>query len=322
MSEPASTKFARRRRLLQSAALLALANFTSLARAAAEAPPGGGALASGRPSATAQGAAMLRAAHQVLDEPRIFADPLAVKVIGGQAMAALALDPQRYGRSRSLRAYVALRSRYAEDRLAEAVRRGVGQYVVLGAGLDTFAYRNPYPGLDVFEVDHPATQAWKRERLKEAGIAAPATLTFAPVDFEVQTLADGLRRAGLRAHEPVFFSLLGVAVYITRPALMGTLRFVASRPPGSEIVFSYSVPAEMLTDAQKQAREASAKRVAAIGEPWISYYDPEALAAEVKALGFGLVQDLNPAQANERYFQARADGLRVTGSARLMAARV
>jgi methyltransferase (TIGR00027 family) len=115
---------------------------------------------------------------------------------------------------------LAARSRYAEDELHTAIKRGIQQYVVLGAGLDTFAYRNPYPQdvLHVFEVDHPATQIWKRTRLEEAGITIPRTLTFTPVDFEIQTLEDGLRRAGFDTSKAAFFSWLGVTMYLTSSA--------------------------------------------------------------------------------------------------------
>lgn len=136
-------------------------------------------LAEGRPSRTAQGTANLRAAHQLMDHPRIFDDPLALRIIGVQAEAAVRANAGR-GPLASFRPFVAVRSRYAEDELARAVQRGVHQYVVLGAGLDTFAYRNPYPGLRVFEVDHPATQAWKRGRLQDAGIAVPSHSRLRP----------------------------------------------------------------------------------------------------------------------------------------------
>ena len=307
-----------RRRFLTSAAVAAAWGAlpgSALAQAA-------GALASGRPSATAQGAAFLRAAHQLLDEPAVLPDPFALEVIGSSARSALEADPGRFDTSRTLRAFVALRSRYAEDRLDEAVARGVTQYVLLGAGLDTFSFRNRYPGLKVFEVDHPATQRWKEQRIDEAHLAIPKALRFAPVDFERETLAEGLRRAGFDEREPAFFSMLGVAIYLTRPALMETLAYVASRPAQSEIVFSYTLPGEYLTRAQKAAREVSAARVAAIGEPWISYYDPRALAADLQQIGFNEVRDLEPREANLRYFREREDGLRVSGSGRMMSARV
>jgi methyltransferase (TIGR00027 family) len=279
-------------------------------------------LAAGRPSRTAQGAAMLRAAHQLLDEPRVFADPFALHVVGAEAEESLRADPQRFARRSSLRAFIALRSRYAEDRLANAVTRGVEQYVLLGAGLDTFAYRNPYPKLKVFEVDHPATQHWKRQRTREAGLQVPRALRFAPVDFETETLAAGLARAGFAADEPALFSMLGVAIYLTRPALLQTLNFVGASAAGSEIVFDYSVPSASLTHSQRAARENAAKRAMELGEPWISYFEPSALAAELSDAGFTRVTDLGAAEANQKYFANRDDRLRVTGSARMMAARV
>src|SRR5215470_2050277 len=164
-----------------------------------------------RPSATAQRVALRRAAHQILDKPKVFDDPLALRIVGQESALALQTDLYQSEATRLspyLRVFMAARSRYAEDVLALAVGRGVRQYVVLGAGLDTFAYRNPYPEgtLRVFEVDHPSTQNWKRARLEEVGIPLPSELTFAPVDFETQTLAEGLRAAGFDPGEVAFFS--------------------------------------------------------------------------------------------------------------------
>jgi methyltransferase (TIGR00027 family) len=276
----------------------------------------------GRPSITAQSTATLRAAHQILDRPRIFDDPLALRIIGTQAQSSVRANPQGYERLAALRAFVALRSRYAEDELARAVKRGVRQYVILGAGLDTFAYRNPYSGsrLRVFELDHPATQLWKRVRLHEVGITIPDWLTFAPINFEKQTLAGGLRLAGFKRDEPAFFSMLGVVIYLTKDAVMETMRFVASLPSGSEIVFDYALPSSALTERQRTAREVLARRVSSIGEPWITYFDPSSLARELRQLGFKHVEDLGPEEANDRYFKGRKDGLRIRGSAHLIKA--
>jgi len=278
----------------------------------------------GRPSATALGAAVHRAAHQLLDNPKILDDPLALRIIGANAESALRANLWRFQKSRFLRAFIVLRSRYAEDELARAIQRGVRQYVILGARLDTFGYRNSYPGsrLRVFEVDHPATQSWKRVRLREAEIAIPDSLTFAPVDFEQQTLADGLSRAGFRADEAAFFSLLGVVVYLTKTAVMETFKSVASRPAGSEIVFDYGILPSGLSESQRFAHEALASRVAAIGEPWITYFDPSSLASELKGMGFKHVEDFGPEEANNRYFKDRGDNLRIIGGGRLMKARI
>jgi methyltransferase (TIGR00027 family) len=313
-----------RRLFLRSAAgaAVSLALPPFVRHVSAQTPVTGTALAAGRPSATAQGAALLRAAHQLLDEPRVFADPFALRIIGEEPETALRSDPQRFANRASLRAFIALRSRYAEDRLSAAIARGVEPYVVLGAGLDTFSYRNPYRGLKVFEVDHPATQRWKRQRTRDAGLQVPRSLRFAPVDFETETLADGLARAGFVEEKPALFSMLGVAIYLTKAALAQTLSFVRGTAAGSEVVFDYSVPSASLTQSQRLARETAAKRAADVGEPWISYFEPAALAVQLRDLGFDLVTDLGATEANERYFANRADGLRVTGSARIMAARV
>ena len=278
----------------------------------------------GRPSATALGAAFLRAAHQVLDQPRILEDPIALRILGSESESTLRSYPERYATGRSLRAFIALRSRFAEDELARAVQGGVRQYVILGAGLDTFPYRNPYPAsrLRVYEVDHPATQSWKRRQLQQANIAIPESLAYAPVDFEKQTLGDGLERANFRKGESAFFSLLGVVIYLTKSAVVETLKFVASMPSGSEIVFDYCVPPSVLPEGLRSAHEMLANRTARLGEPWITYFDPTSFIAELRQMGFGLVEDVGPEEANRRYFQDRSDGLQVSGASRLMKARV
>jgi methyltransferase (TIGR00027 family) len=164
----------------------------------------------GKFSKTAYGVAMRRAAHQLFDDPRVLDDPLALQIVGERAADALRSKPRDAGNSiaRAFRAFMAVRSRYAEDQIALAVRHGVDQCVVLGAGLDTFAYRNPHSGLRVFEVDHPVTQAWKRERLRAASIPISPSLTFVSIDFERQTLAIGLDQVGFnlenRGRSPIF----------------------------------------------------------------------------------------------------------------------
>src|SRR5262245_15805567 len=277
-------------------------------------------LGEGRPSSTALSTANLRAAHQLVDQPRIFDDSLALRIVGGAPMEATLRAQARPGRSAGFRPFIVVRSRYAEDELARAVPRGVRQYVVLGAGLDTFAYRNPHAGLRVFEVDHPATQAWKRGLLQDAGIGVPPSLTFAAIDFETQTLAGGLRQAGFKADEPAFFSMLGVVVYLTRDAAMSTLKFVASLPSATEIVFDYAISPSALSESDRRVHDDSTRVVAARGEPWLSYFAPPTLAADLRAAGFTRVEDLGPDEIQERYFKGRADGLRVNGIARLVKA--
>jgi len=279
-----------------------------------------------RPSRTAQRVAMSRAAHQLLDDPRVLDDTLALLIIGAEDAAQLRSDPRRLAArfARHLRAFVVARSRVAEDELAAAMRRGVHQYVILGAGLDTFAYRSPHAhtALRIFEVDHPATQAWKRGRLEAADIGVPPSLTFVPIDFETQSLGSRLCEAGLRAEEPAFFSWLGVTMYLTRPVVMSTLRYVAEGlARGSGIVFDYAAPPASLSLPRRLVYRALMRRVAALGEPFRSFFAPQALSAELAALGFTHIENLGAAELNARYFKNRADRLRVAGPARIMSAR-
>ncbi len=221
-----------------------------------------------------------------------------------------------------MRLFIAARSRFAEDSLAAAVARGVTQAVVLGAGLDTLALRHPHRDLRVFEVDHPATQAWKRARLAAAGLDMPASLTLAPVDFEHGTLAVGLAQAGFDAGAPAFFAWLGVVPYLTTEAVIATLAFIAS-VPSAEVVFDYSVPRALLTPARGARAEAMGARVAAAGEPWLSHFDPAALAEQLRALGFADVEDLGPGDIRTPFLGAPAssggggDGPRVVRARRL-----
>jgi methyltransferase (TIGR00027 family) len=269
----------------------------------------------GKFSRTARRVAIRRAAHQLLDQPRVFDDPLALRIIGAEAEHELRSNPkEHHAFSRAFRAFMAVRSRYAEDELARAVAQGVRQYVVLGAGLDTLAYRNPHAGLRVFEVDHPATQAWKREQLQAAHIAVPPSLTFVPIDFERQTLSEGLNESGFDADSPAFFCWLGVTPYLTREAWLATTRFIAKMPAGSGVVFDFAVDPALLKIGQRIALHALARRVARYGEPFRLFFDPAKLQDELKSLGFHPTEFLQGKDLNARYFHNRSDGLMVRGS--------
>jgi methyltransferase (TIGR00027 family) len=249
----------------------------------------------GQPSRTALATAYARAFHQVTNDPRIFTDPLAVPITGlrpdelGERDTAMMrrrdADPEL---NRKRRLFLAARHRFAEDTVAEGVADGVIQAVILGAGLDTFGYRNPFPGLRVFEVDHPDTQAWKRRQVTDAGIDAPPSLTYAPVDFETQTLAEGLAAAGFRRELPAVFVWLGVTMYLSREAIDATLRFIAGQAGPSRIVLDYLYPPAGTADSGRQART---DRVAAIGEPWLSFFTAEQLADTLHGLGFQDIDD-------------------------------
>lgn len=263
----------------------------------------------GQPSQTARSAAAHRAIHQTLEGGAIFNDPFAIGMLDAETRARLddmAADPSR----RSMRLFIAARSRISEDALKACVARGVQQIVVLGAGLDTFSLRNPYAGqgVRVFEVDFPATQDWKRERLKQAALAVPASLVFAPVDFERQSLADGLAQAGFRADRPAFFQWLGVVPYLTRQAISETLAFVADIA-GSEIVFDYGEPFENYPADRRAHIMGMAERAAAQGEPWLSRFDPAELSGLLRDKGFATIEDFGLADIAGRFYGALQAGI-------------
>ena len=270
-----------------------------------------------QPSRTAFRVALRRAVHQITDRPAVLEDPVAVAILGPGGVAQMDSEIARsnHSFSRSLRAFVAVRSRYAEDELAKAVARGVKQYVVLGAGLDTFSYRNIFAdaGLRVFEVDYPATQGWKRHLLQSANIGVPAETTLVAVDFERQRLPDALESAGFKASEGAFFSWLGVTPYLTQIAFKNTLAFIAAIQPQSGVVFDYAVARSALSFLERVALDALSTRVAKAGEPFQLFFEPNKLSELLRQFGFRQIEDLGPEQINARYFAQRGDGLRVKG---------
>jgi methyltransferase (TIGR00027 family) len=272
-------------------------------------------------SKTALRVALRRAAHQLHDAPLVFDDPIAVPILGPAYSEELLRTPLRPDRpfSTALRAFIVARSRYAEDNLGRAVAAGVRQYVLLGAGLDTFAHRNPYPQLRVFEVDHPATQQWKRELLHTNRIAIPETITYAPVDFERQSLAAQLLRAGFDGQAPAFFAWLGVVPYLTLEAFRATVGFVSAQPAGSGLVLDYGQPRAVLPPLEQLAHDSLSSRVEQAGEPFQLFFTPPEIASELSS--FLNVEDLGATEINARYFDGRADRLAVRGRAgRLLSA--
>lgn len=242
----------------------------------------------GRPSKTAFGVARRRAVHQVLDHPPlVLDDPVAVRILGPQAADGITAEADKHNNefSRAMRAFMVARSRCAEDHLRGAVTAGVTQYVVLGAGLDTFAYRNPYDELRVFEVDHPATQQWKQYLLAEANIAVPALLTFVPVDFEKQTLTKGLAQTAFDFEKPAFFSWLGVTPYLTLEAFRASVETIGSLPEGSGVTFEYALPRKLLSFKEKIALDMLAERVAIAGEPFQLFFSPDEMQQELRRAG-------------------------------------
>ena len=274
----------------------------------------------GQPSRTALGAAAHGAVHQTLEGGVIFADPFAVRILDERTRAGLsdmASDPAH----RPMRLFIAARSRFSEDTLAACVARGVRQIVILGTGLDTFSLRNPHAGqgVRVFEVDYPATQAWKRDRLKAAELPVPPSLTFAPVDFERQSLADGLTAAGFRSDRPAYFQWLGVVPYLSREAIVTTLDFIAGIPR-SEVVFDYGEPFENFVPEIRAEVAATAAQAAARGEPWLSLFDPAEMSQLLRDRRFAHVEDLARADFADRYYGPLKQGVRTGAGPHLVRA--
>lgn len=255
---------------------------------------------------------MLRAAHQLIDgDPPILLDPVAVKIFGsvGEEHIHEQIEAYQAPHTRVLRSHVVLRSRFAEDALHDAVANGITQYILLGAGFDTFAYRQPdwARALTVIEVDQPASQAEKRGMLRRAKIDAPDNLRYAEIDFEQETLADGLRRSGVAFDVRTFFSWLGVTMYLTREAIDATLATVASFPRGSQIVLTFAQPTDPAE--LKNGIGIFAERAAELGEPWISYFTPDELRATILGHGFSSVEFADRDDIMRRYYLRRRDGL-------------
>jgi methyltransferase (TIGR00027 family) len=271
-------------------------------------------------SCTAIGTAYLRAAHQVFEaRPRIFDDPVALSMLGPTALKRIKDRAAHYQtpEMRALRARVVLRSRFAEDRLAAAVLRGVTQYVILGAGCDTFALRQPpwARPLRIFEVDHPRTQEGKRSRLSAAGLTIPENVALVGIDFEHEPLHVGLTRHHIMMDQPTFFSWLGVTMYLKEDVIDAVLRSVAAFPGKSEIVLTIALQKD-------ESLSIIAQRAASIGEPWVSYFEPDAFAAKLIGAGFSKVEFLSSAEAQARYFSQGQGELPVPKSAHILCAVV
>lgn len=269
-------------------------------------------------SRTAVGVAYVRAAHQLFDaEPRMLDDPVAISLLGSDALQRIRDTAEQYRLPErlALRSHVVLRSRFAEDRLAEAVRRGVTQYVILGAGLDTFSLRQPSWArtLKILEVDQAGTQGMKRSHIAAAGLEMPDNAGFAQVDFEHESLRDGLQRYQFSLAEPTFFSWLGVMMYLREPAIDAILRSVAEFPAGSEIVLSFAPP-------PGDSPSPYERRAAELGEPWVSHFTPETLEAKLRNFGFSKVVFLTPDEADARYYSQYPSELPVPKHTTIVAA--
>src|SRR3982750_2808770 len=231
----------------------------------------------GQPSRTAERVAIQRAAHQCLDSPRVLDDPIAIRIISERDRQALQQHPEDHDRSpmsKPTRAIVVARTRIAEEELASS---GAAQYVLLGAGLDTFAYRNPFPHVRVFEVDQPDTQLLKRTRLDTAGVHIPGNMTFVACDFSRDRLEDRLAAAGFDRAQPAVFAWLGVGMYLDRTDVLETLRYIAGQSAAASVIFDYVQPPEMFPLVQRVFYRRVLARLADVGEPWKSFMLPQPL---------------------------------------------
>lgn len=281
------------------------------------------------PSGTAYRVALRRAAHQTADRPLVFADPLALRILGldanGRGKPGSGNDLRAPDRpsSKSLRAFLVARSRFAEELLHTLVGAGVRQYVVLGAGLDTFAYRNPYPQLTVFEVDHPATQQWKQQLLRQAGIEVPSNTVHVRADFHQDCVSKCLHRAGFDPAKRAVFAWLGVVPYLHPAAVEATLQDLAGSAAHSLLLMDYRLPREALAAEEQLEFDSLEARVAAAGEPFQTWLQPEEARNLLAKYGWQVRQDLGRDTMNDRYFAGRTDSLMVSRSgARMLMAEL
>lgn len=267
-----------------------------------------------------------RAAHQLLDSPLVLEDPVALRMLPPDVTARMRAAPRacdRWPLGRSRRAYLVARSRFAEDELAVAVReRGVTQYVIVGAGFDTFAYRNPFPKLRVFEVDHPATQSAKRRRVAESGIIVPPSVAYVAADIAITSIEEALRISGFDPGQPAAFSWLGVTPYIERRTLSEALRWTGSLQRGTTIVIDYALPRRARPYFGRLLFDRMASRVAAAGEPWQTLLTPSEIRELLEGAGLQLLKDFGAEELNGQYFARRRDRLRVGIGDRVIAAGV
>lgn len=284
-----------------------------------------------RASRMALGAAIARATHQRYDSPLVFDDSFAFDmlyghwrwVVGNRLLDWLILR-KLLGVMRPVYGQVVARSRFSEDALQAAIARGVRQYVIVGAGLDTFALRQPglADRLSIFELDHPASQQLKRRLLARMG-KEPRNVEFVEADFERQSVGDALQASRFDPRQPCFLSWLGTTFYLTEEATFATLRSIAEcAAPASELVFDFCVP-EASLGAGDRAELAALKRLAARrGEPFVASFLPAQLAERMSALGLELIESASPDKLERRYFAGRSDGFRPSRFAWLIHVRV
>ncbi len=252
------------------------------------------------PSRTALIPARQRAAHQVLDHGSILCDPFAMKILRESEK-----DVLQFANAHPMasigRLFSAARSRIAEDALPGAVERGIRQIVILGAGLDTFALRSPHGAqILIYEVDYPATQTWKRQRLAEAQLALPPWLNFVPVDLERDDLGETLAGVGFQQNSPAFFTWLGVVPYLTQDAIGSTLDYIASIR-NAEVVFDYMEPPQAFSEEMRELVKERTQELEKMEERWTSRFEPAGIAAFLRSHGFHDIEDISFQEITSRF---------------------
>jgi methyltransferase (TIGR00027 family) len=277
----------------------------------------------GGPSRTALLTAVARDLHREEPPPLVLDDTLALQLVGeeGRSLRDRLRAEVRGDDLLAFSRWVCVRSRYTEDIVEQQAGRGVGQYVILGAGLDTFAYRRPSPGLRVFEADHPATQAWKQRRLADLGVRIPDNLVFVPVDFERQALGAALEEAGFTFQEPAVFSWLGVTMYLTPDAIDLTLSTIARGALRTRVVLTYNQPDRVLDDHAVRVTSAMRPIAAGFGEPFVTFFTPDEVDALLRGHGFDEMEHVGREEARARYFGGH-QGVEIAGAQALVSAVV
>jgi len=275
-------------------------------------------------SITAEWVAYARAKHLLYDDSIMFEDSFAIDFLSPRRrrflknpLIGLLMRSPLYRHFRPLRAHTVDRSRYNEEKLEKAIARGMTQYAIIGAGYDSFALRRRdlSDSIKIFELDHPATQKAKKQRLSELNLELPKNLEFIPVDLEKETVADALKRSSYIREVPAFFSWLGTIRYLTRDAVFKTLQSLLSlAAPESEIVFDYIIPDRLMGPKELKRMNKIRRLAAHHGEPMITHFDPDVLVTEMEDLGFELIENLSPKERRARYFANRKDNLIPSGT--------
>lgn len=278
------------------------------------------------PEHTAVRVALWRALHvQVDPPPHVLEDEVGLQIVAPDDGWRDRPDMDVAGTIR-YRAGIVARARFVEDLVIEQAGRGVGQYVILGAGLDTFALRRPEiaANVTVFEVDQPGPQAWKQQRLAELGWGSPDLpdrLRFVPVDFEAgESWWDQLSAAGFDADQPAVVASTGVSMYLTKEANVATLRMLASLAPGSTVAMTFQRPLELVEEQDRLGRMRAENGARASGTPFISFFAPEDMLTLAREAGLRDARHVSAVDLNQRYFADRADGLRTSNAEELLVA--